>query len=166
MGKWKTLFDEGLPPFEDREYGEIYEFGPPATAEQIASAEQALGVRFPDDLREMLTEFNGIQYTTKSDRTRGYEPTQRYLDTEEMSVSVPRYFRTCGNPLPPQEVLSKIVFVAHVNGFGELYGLCLEDVEGHRRGEVIKIDHEVGELEAYYASLADLVRYNSVEDEE
>jgi hypothetical protein len=165
MGKWQTLFEAGLPPFEDREFGELYEFGPPATAEQIAGAERAMGVRLPDDLREMLTEFNGIRYTTRAGRKYGHEPSELYLDTEEMSVGVPKYFRTCGNPLPPQDVLSKIAFVCQVNGYGELYGLCLQDVAGHRRGEVIRIDHEVGELEACYASLADLVRTAPFEEE-
>jgi hypothetical protein len=145
MGKWQTLFETYLLPFEEREYGEQYEFGPPATTEQLEAVEQILEVRLPTDVREMLSEFNGIWHTTRADRKYGYKPTIAFLDTKYMTIEVPHYFRTCGNVLPSEEDLRKVVFVFQSNGFGDLYGVCVENVAGHRTGEVIKIDHEVGE---------------------
>ena len=164
VGKWRALFERGLLPFDERQFGEIYEFGFPATIEQIDDAERAMGSRFPEDLREMLAEFNGIWYTSKADRKHGHERDTFYLDLEEMSAKLPEYLRRSSDPLPNQVELSKIAFVCQVNGYGELYGVCLQDVAQHRRGEVVRIDHEVGELEACYPSLADLVRHGPVGD--
>ena len=67
-------------------------------------------------------------------------------------------FRTCGNELPPEEDLRKVVFICQVNGFADLYGVCVAKVAGHRAGAVIKLDHEKGFLEAAYPSLAKFVR--------
>ena len=152
------MFESNLPPVEQREYGEQYEFGPPATEEQLAAAESVLGVRLPADVRELLTEFNGVWYTTEIDRRHGYEPTILYLDTEYMTVRLPEYFRTCGNGLPSEEDLRKVVFVCQSNGFGDLWGVCLEDVAGFRAGTVVRLDHEVGELEECSPSLFEFVR--------
>jgi hypothetical protein len=152
------MFEANLPPFEEREYGEQYEFGRPATAKQLEIAERRLGVRLPDDVREMLSEFNGIWYTTKIGRENEREPTIAILDTKAMGMDVPHYFRTCGNELPPEEDLKKVVFVYQVDGFADLYGVCLAAVAGHRKGEVVKLRHEVGELENAFSSLAQFVR--------
>ncbi|HEY7313131.1 MAG TPA: SMI1/KNR4 family protein [Gemmataceae bacterium] len=154
MGKWRTMFEANLPPVDERTYGEQYDFAPPATEEQLATAESALGTRFPADVREMLSEFNGIWRRTKF----GGDPSIQYLDLHHMTVAVPEYFRTCGNELPPKKDLRKIVFVCQFNGFGDLWGVCVSDVAGHRAGEVVKLDHEVGELEASHPSLAEFVR--------
>jgi hypothetical protein len=80
-----------------------------------------------------------------------------YLDTSGMSIEVPDYFEDSDNPLPPTSDLRKVVFVAQSNGFGDLWGVCVEDVAGHRAGAVIHLDHEVGELETSLASLAEFV---------
>jgi hypothetical protein len=158
MGKWRTLFESNLPPVEQREYGKEYEFGPPATAEQIAAAEQALGARLPADVREMLSEFNGIWQTSAVGRKGGRAPDIAFLDTRHLSVDVPAYFDDCGNPLPSVASLRKVVFVAQSNGFGDLWGVCAADVDGHPAGAVVRLDHEVGELEACHPSLADFIR--------
>lgn len=157
MGKWRALFEANLPPEGEREYGELYQFGPPATEEQLAAAEQSLGVRLPADVRELLSEFNGVWYTTTVGRKQGYEADISYLDVDHMAARVPHYFRTCGNELPPEEELRKVVFVAQSNGFGDLWGVCVEPVAGHRAGAVVKLDHEVGEVEPSHASLTEFV---------
>src|SRR5262245_66572452 len=100
MEKWRTLFESNLPPVEQREYEEQYEFGPPATAEQLAAAESALGVRLPPDVRELLAEFNGVWYTTRASRRNGSEPDILYLNIEYMTVEVPQYCRSCGKARP------------------------------------------------------------------
>jgi hypothetical protein len=122
MGKWRALFESNLPPVTQREYGEEYVFGPPATAEQIATVEQALGARLPADVREMLCEFNGIWQTTAIGREDGHPPSIAFLDTQHMSVDVPGYFADSGNSLPPEEILRKVAWVAQSNGFGYLWG--------------------------------------------
>ena len=158
MGKWRALFEANLPPEDKREYGEQYQFGPPATEEQLAAAEQSLGLKLPTAIRELLSEFNGVWYTTRLDRKQGCEPSILYLDLDSMAVRVPHYFRTCGNPLPPEDELRRVVFIAQSNGFADLWGVCAESVGGHPAGAVVKLDHEIGELEARHPSLTDFVR--------
>jgi hypothetical protein len=158
MGKWREAFEHGRPSEWDMEYGREYSFGPPATEEQLAAAESVLGVRLPTDVRELLSEFNGVWYTIEIDRREGYDPSILYLDIEHMTVKVPEYFRTCGNPLPKRKDLRKVVFIRQSNGFGDLWGVCLEDVAGFRAGNVVKLDHEVGELEECSNTLFDFIR--------
>jgi hypothetical protein len=158
MGKWREAFEHGRPSQWDVELGMEYTFGPPATEGQLAATESVLGVRLPADVRALLSEFNGVWYTTAIDRREGYEPSILYLDIQHMTVEVPAYFRDSGNPLPPGEDLRKVVFVRQSNGFGDLWGVCLEDVAGFRAGHVVKLDHEVGELERCSPSLFEFVR--------
>jgi hypothetical protein len=161
MGKWRELFEAGLPPITDREHRKEYTFGPPATADQIAAAEAGLKVRFPADLREMLSEFNGMWSVTKFNAGDTYDDI-RFLDLQHMTGDVPDYCADSGNPMPSEEDLRKIVWVAQSNGFGELWGVCTEAVSGHPAGAVVHMDHEVGELEACRPSLADFVRHGPV----
>ncbi len=156
--KWRTLFESNLPPIEEREDGEQYEFGHPASDAQLMATEQVLGVRLPPEVRELLSEFNGVWCTTTFDRQIGCDPEILYLDTKHMSVDVPKYFAHCeGNPLPVEADLRKVVFVAQSNGFGDLWGVCTSRVEGHKPGAVVRLDHEVGNLEASHPSLAAFV---------
>ena len=156
MSKWRTLFESKLPPVEERDYRMVYEFGPPATEAQLAAAEAVLGVRLPADVREMLSEFNGVWATATFDDGRRSRKVL-YLDTNGLSVQVPEYFDDCGNDLPDAEDLRKVVFVAQSNGFGDLWGVCAEDVAGHKAGVVVTLDHEGGGLRATHPSLAAFV---------
>ncbi|HZT80573.1 MAG TPA: SMI1/KNR4 family protein [Gemmataceae bacterium] len=158
MGKWRNAFEHGRPSKGDSKYGVEYTFGPPATKEQLAAVEAALGVKLPADVSQLLSEFNGVWFTTEVDRREGYEPSILFLDTKHMSVEVPEYLRTCGNPLPPEDDLKKVVFVRQSNGFADLWGVCLKGVAGFRAGEVVKLDHEVGELEDCANSLYEFIR--------
>jgi hypothetical protein len=164
MGKWRTLFESNLPPAGQREYGMEYEFGPPATAEQIAAVEHGLRVQLPADLREMLSEFNGVWTTSEIGRKLGHAPGIAFLDTKHMSERVPEYLADTDNPLPPKKVLRQVVFVAQSNGFGDLWGVCVADVAGHPAGSAVRLDHEVGELKACQPSLADFVRVGRHDD--
>jgi hypothetical protein len=157
VGKWRTLFEVNLPPVGEREYGAEYDFGPPATDEQIAAAEQVLGVALPADVREMLSEFNGVWRRTRCADGREYRDIL-YLDMQHMTTEVPAYFADCGNPLPSKKDRRKVVFVCQSNGFGDLWGVCAADVAGHRAGAVVHLDHEVGELEPSDPSLEEFVR--------
>src|SRR4051794_35263873 len=84
MGKWREAFEQGRPSAEDVEYNREYIFGPPATEERIAAAQEALGVSLPSEVRDMLREFNGVWKTTTVRRSRGDEPDVVLLDTETM----------------------------------------------------------------------------------
>jgi hypothetical protein len=122
VAEWRTLFEADLPPVGEREYGAEYDFGPSATNEQIAAAEQVLGVALPADVREMLSEFNGVWRRTRFADGREYRDIF-YLDLQHMTEEVPQYFADCGNPLPPKKDRRKVVFIAQSNGFGNC-GAC------------------------------------------
>jgi hypothetical protein len=53
---WRTLFEANLPPPELWEYGEEFHPNPPATPDQLAASERALGVRQPADVRAIVPE--------------------------------------------------------------------------------------------------------------
>jgi hypothetical protein len=145
------------PPVTERAYKEEHDSGAPATDEQLAAAEQALGVVFPADVRELLSEFNGVWCRTHL--PDGHELRAiLYLDLQHLTVDVPQYFADCGNPLPPKRDRRKVVFVAQANGFGDLWGVCTAEVAGHPAGAVVHLDHEVGELEPSHPSLEEFVR--------
>lgn len=156
-GKWRTLFESNLPPVDQREYRTQYEFGPPATAEQLAAAERALGVTFPPDVREMLSEFNGVWTRVQLDDGRESRDLA-FLDLHTMTIRLPAYFADSGNPLPPKKALKAVVFVAQSNGFGDLWGVCTAAVGKHAAGAVVRLDHEVGKLQACRPTLAAFVR--------
>jgi hypothetical protein len=161
MGKWRELFEAELPPVAERPWQREYDFGPPAAEDQIAAAEAALKVPFPADVREMLSEFNGVWSRSHFDDGREHRDIL-FLDLQHMTVEVPQYFADCGgNLLPPKKDRRKVVFVCQSNGFAELWGVCAEDVAGHRAGAVVKLDSEVGEFELSHASLAEFVRSGS-----
>lgn len=158
MGVWREAFRHGRPSELDVEYGLEYAFGPPATVEQLTAAEGKLGITLPDDVRGMLSEFNGVWYTSEVDRREGYEPTIVHLDLKHMSVEVPHYLRVCGNPLPAVDDLRRVVFVSQSNGFSVLWGVCLEVLNGFRAGQVVRLHHEVGELVPCANSWIEFVR--------
>lgn len=161
MGKWRALFESKLPPVEQRQYEEQYLFGLPATAEQLAGVETALGISLPPEVSELLAEFNGLWYTTRASRRNGREPDLLYLDTESVTGEVPTYLRCWGEPPITRSGtdLRKVVFVAQVNGFADLYGVCLEPLAEFHTGSVVRLDHETGELHAAFPDLAALVSY-------
>lgn len=143
----------------DTEYRLEYTFGPPATAEQLASVEAELGSSLPADVRELLSEFNGVWKTSEADRRHGGEPDLVFLDTDCMVSQVPSYLRYAGDPPITRKGidLRRVAFVAQVNGFADLYGVCLEPVGGFLAGAVVRLDHETGELTAAYPSLREFV---------
>ena len=71
MGKWREAFAHGRPSCFDVDFGLEYTFGPPASEEQLAHAERELGLRLPQELRELLSEFNGAWVTSEASRSHG-----------------------------------------------------------------------------------------------
>jgi|GEM_PF-1751257 len=154
---WRTRFEVNLTPAAQRKYAEQYEFGPPATEEQLTAVESALGLRLPADVRELLSEFNGVWETAEIHQHRG-KPEILFLDTEHMAVRVPAYLRSVAEYVPPEKDLQKVVFVCGTNGFATLWGVCIEDVADFRAGEVVMLDHAGQVFEPRAPSLFEFAR--------
>lgn len=60
MGRYRDAVESRMHP-ERRHWAR---FGPPATAEQIATAEAALGLPLPGPLSELYAEFDGLWFGT------------------------------------------------------------------------------------------------------
>lgn len=167
MGKWREAFEEGRPSFDDRNYGSVYHFGPPATPEQIAEAERHLGRPLPAELRSLLSEFNGVRCTTRLSGPDD-EGDIAFLATADFS-DVLRYLRDVEAELPKPVRLGKIVFFWQDNGYAELYGICAEPVGKWPLGKwpegtIVHLDHESQELAAVYPNLMAFVRRHDKEE--
>ncbi len=163
MGKWREAFEEGRPSFYDRDYGREYHFRPPATPEQIAEAEQHLGRPLPDELRDLLSEFNGMRYTTRWSAA-GDEGDPVFLSTAEMP-DVHRLLSNVEDELPAPVRKGKVIFFWQNNGYAELYGICVERMGRWPAGTVVYLDHESLELTAPYPDLMAFVRGHDKEQE-
>ena len=145
---WRVLLEANTRPFEEREYGELYQFGPPATEKQLAEAEGALGYRLPNDLRELLAEFNGVWYSLAIDQQSGRKPDVRYLDLHHMTGEAAVWHRA----------FPSILCFRAVNGFGCVWAVCLQETEGIPAGHVVSTDHDGGDVEDCAPSLFEFVR--------
>ncbi len=157
MGKWREAFEEGRPSFYDRDYGRQYHFGPPATSEQLSEAEQHIGRPLPAELRSLLSEFNGVRYTTRWSGA-GAEGDPVFLSTAELP-EVPRLLRDVeAVPAPVRQ--GKVIFFWQNNGYAELYGICVKRMRMGlwRAGTVVYLDGESMELTAPYPDLMAFVR--------
>ena len=152
---WKKLFDESAGNVARRGEREVeYFFGKPVTDDEISNVEEALGLRLPNELRELLKEFNGIEVKQEY---WGPNPLPLYLSTQNMLVDIPKYIQESGNPMPPIDQLGSVVFFAHQNGFAELYAVCVKSFDDFQLGQVLCLDHETGEFELERNSLKHFV---------
>jgi uncharacterized protein (TIGR02996 family) len=145
---WRVLIEVNMRPLEERDYGQRYRFGAPASADQLAKAEAALGRRLPNDLRELLAEFNGVWYTTTAHRQLGWSPEIVYLDLHHM-VEAQAYY---------DEHFPNVLCFREENGGVYVWAVCLQDTADFRAGNVVGIDHEVGKLEGCAPTLFDFLR--------
>jgi uncharacterized protein (TIGR02996 family) len=159
---WRTLFEANLLPPDLRADGAVYEFNPPAAAEQLAAAEQALGFRLPDDVRGMWSEFNGVRYTTATDRRLGNDPELFFLDLETMPEAADVLRENGWDEVFAdeygEEVLGKLAFIRGYDGWSQVWAVCAAEVAGHPAGTVIHHDHDTPELNPLYPSLTECVR--------
>jgi hypothetical protein len=120
--------------------------------------ERALGCKLPADVRGLLSEFNGV-WRPFEDMEDIPEKETVYFSTDGMLKDVPDYLRNWGNPPITRggTDLRKVVFVGQVNGYADLYGVCLEAIGEFPAGAVVRLDHETGELEEAYSNLKEFV---------
>jgi uncharacterized protein (TIGR02996 family) len=145
---WRVLLEANMRPFQERDYGELYQFGAPATVKQLAEAEAALGQRLPNDLRELLSEFNGVWCTSAFDQHSGWKPEILYLDLHNMTVEASAWHQ--GFP--------GILCFRAVEGFARVWAVCLQEIEGFPTGHVVSIDHDGCDVEDCAPSLFEFVR--------
>lgn len=154
MNKWKEAFLDSASEFEDKDELEIaYEFGEPASHDEIQKLEAALSIELPASLSELLSEFNGIGVKQKY-----WGSGHLYLSTEYIANEIPAYFRESGNYVPNKNELNSIVFFAQQNGLSVLFALCVKPFNGFNIGEVLSLESDTGEFESECASLQEFVQ--------
>jgi hypothetical protein len=112
--KWKSLIEPYIDRFTQPNH--------PATEAQIAEAEKKLNVRFPEDLKEMLLEFDGdndLLFSTK-------QIIETNLQVRELGFYMP---------------LDCLLFFGG-NGCGDYFGYPITREDGVRDNNVFLWDHE------------------------
>lgn len=139
MPNWKALVEAATPVEEDED---PVSFGPPASAAEIADAEESLGIALPADLKAFLLEANG------SEDHCGWlvfdleTMVEENLDARELLTD---------SPNPPS--LEKVVFFSDAMGDGDLFGICAAPVQTFKANEIVLFDHESGELRPFARNL-------------
>ena len=80
MANFKAAFLKSLNP--QRESEDSFVFGPPATEAELAALESTVAALVPPELRELLSEFNGIQAA---------DGEAYYFDTTQMPTAAEYY---------------------------------------------------------------------------
>jgi hypothetical protein len=106
----------------------------------------------------MLREFNGVWRKNELHGENGPESEPFLLNTDGI-IDAHRHVLTCGNPLPPDKELRKVVFIAQSNDYGTLYGFCLEKFRRFPAGAVVFLDHEEGKFRKGYQDLTTFLAY-------
>ncbi|PHS03241.1 MAG: hypothetical protein COA78_18710 [Blastopirellula sp.] len=131
MAKWKAAFLKSLDPEYDTE--ESFTFGPPATEAELSALETAISEKLPEDLRELLLEFNGI----KDSDGETY-----FFDTTEMPTAA-EYYREWDWPTDMLlECSSNILYVCQENGFSEMWGVAVKPFGSFQYGQVVAFNHD------------------------
>ena len=153
MSNWKEKFDSSSFGVSDKDELELeYKFGPPASETDIHETEESLKIIFPNELRSLLSEFNGIE---AKDKYWGWR--QLYLSTSTMKNELQEYLMESGNPMPPKEELERVVFFAQQNGFALLFAVCIDAFEEFDKGQIICLVNDTGEFELECDSLDEFV---------
>lgn len=111
MRNWREIFEQSAKQVPDRDEYEIrYQFGQPSSNAELARLESHLHGPIPNDLRSLLSEFNGIQIKQKY---WGDDWRPLYLNIEQMLGDLVDYIETSGNEMPPPNELGCVAFFAH-----------------------------------------------------
>jgi hypothetical protein len=112
-----------------------HDCSPGATSEEIAAAEDRIGYEFPDDLRELLRECNGIRFWTTGNYPCRLLPASEikavslFLERDEGPPGLVALVDAQGDYVamgldPKSRCYSKLVDCSHETFAYELFGVC------------------------------------------
>ncbi|NNJ25490.1 SMI1/KNR4 family protein [Alienimonas chondri] len=131
MAKWKSAFLNSLVPEYDAE--ESFTFGAPATEAEFSTLEAAISAPVPDELRELLREFNGIR-----DEDGPY-----YFATTQMPTAAD-YYREWDWPTDLlMERSADILYVCQENGYANMWGVVVRPFGPFQPGQIVAFDHDL-----------------------
>ncbi len=157
MPYWKNGFLKSLEP--DLEDESHFEFAPPATVYEFAELERLISATIPEDLRSLLSEFNGIV------RISGGYREPYFFSTHEMPTAAEVY----RNWDQPTELLMdcsrNILYICQLNGFSRMWGYVIRPFGPFDYGQIVAFDHDMIRIAEHpaqlfatpYARLIDLV---------
>lgn len=160
MSYWKSSFLKSLEP--DFEEETDFEFASPATIYDFANLERHIAAKIPEDIRSLLSEFNGIKRISGNDR----EP--YFFSTQEMPAAAEIYRKWDQPTKLLMDCSRDILFVCQVNGFSEMWGVAVRPFGSFEYGQIVAFDHDmIGNAEqpdelfaSPYFRLIDLVEAN------
>ena len=132
MAKWKSAFLKSLIPEYDTE--DSFKFGQPASEEELSTLESAISAKLPDDLRDLLLEFNGI---------KELDGEAYFFDTTEMPTAA-EYYREWDWPTDLLlECSQNILYVCQENGFSNMWGVVVKPFGSFEYGQVVAFNHDM-----------------------
>ena len=132
MGKWKDAFLKGLDP--SFETPESFLFGPPATLADLAALSSAISGELPEDLSDLLREFNGVKKVGER------EP--YFFDTQKMS-NAGEYYRDwdCEKEFT-LDLFKNVLWVCQENGYASMWAVVVKPFATYQFGDIVSFDHE------------------------
>ena len=134
MGRWKDAFLKSLDP--EFETPDSFEFGPPATEAELAVLSAAVSARLPEDLTELLREFNGIKMVL------GPQKEPYFFDTREMPEAGEYYRQWDCDTTLVMEWFKNVVFVCQENGYAEMWAVVIKPFASYKYGDIVSFDHD------------------------
>src|SRR5262245_48993609 len=132
MGKWKTAFLKSL----DRSFQkpESFRFGPPATDADLAALASAVSAKIPEDLTDLLREFNGVEHEGER------EP--YFFNTKTMPIAGEYYRDWDGEPEFTFDLFKNVVWVCQENGYASMWAVVVKPFATYKYGDVVSFDHD------------------------
>jgi hypothetical protein len=132
MGKWKDAFLKSLD--SKFETPESFLFGPPATVTELAALSSAISAEIPNDLSDLLREFNGVKKVGER------EP--YYFDTQTMPIAG-EYYRDwdCETEFT-LDLFKNVLWVCQDNGYASMWAVVVKPFTTYQFGDVVSFDHD------------------------
>ena len=113
-----------------------FEFGPPASADELRRIKERCSIPIPDDLLALLNEFNGLSFVDGISR----EPI--LFSTTEMLEAI-QYYRNWD--VPTDRLINwsnDILYLSQTNGFAMMQGILVTDLDSFKAGVLLEFDHD------------------------
>ena len=138
--------------YQENEPGDVqYVFSSPASSEEIAATEAAIGIRFPDDLRALFLQFRSLNCIWDSISIFPItEIPSSHQQLLGMASDDPPPTHALGPVSPLIHTCSRIPFAAD-NDRDIL--VDLDPPVGGKVGQIVRLDMECGEIEVIAESL-------------